>query len=503
MSRDCELGTIEIMATIEGTIVSIRGQVVEVQFHGAQPAVHDLLLLKDDPLTRLEVFSFTLADTTLCIALTRINKLYRGAQVVDSGTSIAIPATDKMLGRVLDVFGEVQDGGEPIRADERWSIYSPPPSYDSLVVSRELLETGIRAIDFFTPFIKGGKIGFFGGAGVGKTVLLTELMHNVTAYHSGISVFAGIGERIREGHELVESLREAKVLPSTALVFGQMNEVAPVRYRVGFTALRIAEFFRDQQKRNVLFFIDNTFRFVQAGNELATLMNTLPSEDGYQPTLTSEMGEFQERIVSTKSGSVTAVEAIYVPSDDITDQGVQAIYPYLDSVVVLSRQVADRGFRPAIDLISSTSSVISEALVGRDHVEAATEANRMLKQYVKLERIVSIVGESELSVIDRATYQRVEKLMRYMTQHFFITEGQTGKKGSYAKREVTVKDVKAIISGQVDDVPIEQFWYLESLASLQAPTPINTQVTATPTSSGQIKLEAQTNSKSQIANGKS
>lgn len=474
------------MATVEGTIVSVRGQVVEVQFHGAQPSIHDLLTLKDDPLTRLEVFSFTLADTTLCIALSKIGNLFRGAQVVDTGSSITIPATDKVLGRIVDIFGQPQDGGGPIEAQEYWSIYSPPPSYESVSVSRELLETGIRVIDFFTPFIRGGKIGFFGGAGVGKTVLLTELMHNVTKYHSGVSVFAGIGERIREGHELYESLKETSVLPSTALVFGQMNEVAPVRYRVGFAALRFAEYFRDYQKRDVLFFIDNTFRFVQAGNELATLMNTLPSEDGYQPTLTSEMGEFQERIVSANTGSITAIEAIYVPSDDITDQGVQAIYPYLDSVVVLSRQVADRGFRPAIDLLSSTSSVLNESLVGKDHVEAAAEALRMLKQYVKLERIVSIVGESELSVIDRATYQRVEKLMRYMTQYFFVAEGQTGKPGVYVKRETTVRDVKAILTGQVDEIPQEKFWYIESLDSIRGQTVVKSQEVARslPTTNG-------------------
>lgn len=477
------------MATIEGTIVSIRGQVVEVQFHGAQPSIYDLLTLKDDPKTRLEVFSFTLADTTLCIALTKVASLYRGAQVINTGSTITIPATPDVLGRVLDVFGEPQDGGAPLKTQDYWSIYGSPPSYEQLAISRELLETGIRAIDFFTPFIKGGKIGFFGGAGVGKTVLLTELMHNVTTYHKGISVFAGIGERIREGHELVESLREANVLPSTTLVFGQMNEVAPVRYRVGFTALRLAEYFRDFHKRDVLFFIDNTFRFVQAGNELATLMNTLPSEDGYQPTLTSEMGEFQERIVSSQSGSITAVEAIYVPSDDINDQGVQAIYPYLDSVAVLSRQVADRGFRPALDLLSSTSSVLTENLVGKEHVETVTESIRMLKQYVKLERIVSIVGEAELSVVDRATYQRVEKLLRYMTQYFFVTANQTGKKGTYAKRETTVKDVKAIITGQVDRIPTEQFWYIESLDSLMRPIaiPSNGVVNNTAPSTNQVQ----------------
>lgn len=454
------------MATIEGTVVSVRGQVVEVLFHGLQPSIHDLLLLKEDAATRLEVYSFTMQDTTLCLALTKASSLYRGAKVVNSGYSISIPATRDVLGRVLDVFGEPQDGGQAIKAEKYLSIYNPPPTYESLIVSQELLETGIRAIDFFTPFIKGGKIGFIGGAGVGKTVLLTELMHNVIAYHNGISVFGGIGERIREGHELVESLRQAQVLPNTVLVFGQMNEVAPVRFRVGFTALTLAEYFRDYHSLDVLFFIDNTFRFAQAGNELATLMNTLPSEDGYQATLTSEMGSFQERIVSTKSGSITAVEAIYLPSDDVSDQGVQAIFPYLDSIVVLSRAVADRGFRPSIDLLASSSSVLNNKIVGSRHVEAVTEALKMLKQYAKLERIVSIMGESELSVSDRAIYQRVGKLMRYMTQNFFVTERQTGKKGFYTKRENTVTDVEAILRGQVDQIPQDAFWNIESIAQI-------------------------------------
>ncbi len=455
------------MELTEGTIIAIRGQVVEVVFHKSQPAIRDILVLKENDSIRLEVSGFTLEDTTLCIALSSIATLYRGATVVNSGKSISIPATPKLLGRVVNVFGEAQDGKPAITAQQYNSIYTVEPSYETIAVSQELLETGIRVVDLFTPFVKGGKIGFFGGAGVGKTVLLTELMHNIITFHKGISVFAGIGERIREGYDLYQNLVTTKVLDNTVMVFGQMNEVAPVRYRVGFTALAIAEYFRDVQKKDVLFFIDNTFRFVQAGNELSALMNTIPSEDGYQATLTSEMGSFQERITSNSFGSITTVEAIYVPSDDIADQGVQAIYPYLESIVVLSRQVADKGIRPAIDLLASSSSLLNQEVVGRDHVAIATEALRMLKQYSNLERIITIVGESELSTQDRNTYHRVSRLMNYMTQSLFVTENQTGRKGVFAKRETTLNDVKAILMGQVDDIPEEQFKYIESLASLK------------------------------------
>lgn len=450
----------------DGSIVSVKGQVVEVQFRGVQPSIHDILSLQADNTTRLEVFSFTLQNTILCIALTNTANLYRGAAVINTGKMLTVPATDKVLGRVMDVFGDPQDGGAPIATQDRMPIYNAPPSYETLIVSQQFLETGIRAIDFFTPFIKGGKVGIFGGAGVGKTILLTEFMHNIINYHHGVSVFAGIGERIREGHELVESLRQADVLKDTVLVFGQMNENAAIRYRVGFSALTYAEYFRDAQKKDILFFIDNTFRFVQAGNEIATLMNTLPSEDGYQATLTSEMGAFQERIVNSVNGTITAVEAIYVPSDDITDQSVQAVTPYLDSIIVLSRQIAEAGFRPAIDLLSSSSSLLDASIVGKDHVETATVALKMLKQYTSLDRIVSIVGESELSVQDRQTYHRVKRLKNYMTQSFFVTEKQTGRPGVYTKREQTVKDVQAILAGKLDEVPEDKLLFVESLEKI-------------------------------------
>lgn len=450
-----------------GSIVAIRGQVVEVLFQTVQPSIHDLLTLEEDQTTRLEVFSFTMQDTCLCIALTNIANLYRGAKVINTGKAISIPATEQVLGRLLDIFGDPQDGGAPVPKEQVLSIYNPPPSYETINVKRELLETGIRAIDFFTPFMKGGKVGIFGGAGVGKTVLLTELMHNVTTNYDGVSVFGGIGERIREGAELLDSLREADVLKNAVLVFGQMNENAAIRYRVGFSALSYAEYFRDWHKKDVLFFVDNTFRFIQAGNEIATLMNTLPSQDGYQATLTSEMGAFQERVVNSDVGTMTAVEAMYVPSDDITDQSVQAIMPYLDSIIVLSRQVAEAGFRPAIDLLASSSSLLDASIVGRDHVDCAIEVTRMLKQYTSLDRIVSIVGESELSVEDRQVYHRVRRLKNYFTQSFFVTEKQTGRKGVFTKREQTVKDVQAILAGKLDNMPEDQLRYVENLEKIQ------------------------------------
>lgn len=466
-----------------GRVVSVRGQVVEVFFSKSQPSIHDLLMLQDDTSVKLEVYSFTLNETALCIALTRPFKLFRGAIVVNTGMPISVPATDNAMGRVLDVFGLPQDGGAPVESSEVMQIYGSAPSYETISTKQELLETGIRAVDFFTPFIKGGKIGLFGGAGVGKSVLLTELMHNITAYSAGINVFGGIGERIREGHELMEDLRAAKVLDNSVLVFGQMNENASVRFRVGFSALTYAEYFRDVHKKDILLFIDNAFRLVQAGNELSTLMNTLPSEDGYQATLNSEMAAFQERIVSTENGSITAVEAVYVPSDDITDQAVQAIYPYLDSNVILSRAVSDAGYRPSIDLLGSSSSILNAQICGHDHVDAATEAKKMLKQYASLDRIVAIVGESELSVEDRQTYHRVGRLMKYMTQYFFVVEAQTGKKGVYAKRTDTINDVKAIISGKVDHIPEEKFWYIDSVQTLLAAAIIPPTAPAAPATS--------------------
>ncbi|HRN96398.1 MAG TPA: F0F1 ATP synthase subunit beta, partial [Candidatus Levybacteria bacterium] len=324
---------------------------------------------------------------------------------------------------------------------------------------------GIKAIDFFSPLLRGGRVGLFGGAGVGKTILLTEVIHNVVvlAKNNDVSIFTGVGERIREGQELFETLKESNVLPSVALVFGQMGENPAVRFKTALTGLALAEHFRDEEHRNVLFFIDNIFRFAQAGYELSTLMNTIPGEGGYQATLASEMAQFHERLVSTKNASITSMEAVYVPSDDVTDYGVQSVFPYLDSSVVLSRAVYQEGRFPAIDFLSSTSSALSREIVGDDHYNAYIEAQSLLKRALTLERIVSLIGESELPAADQVIYKRARLLKSYMTQSFFVTENQTGRKGEYVKRVETIGDVNEILQGRYDTAEPERLMYVGSL----------------------------------------
>src|SRR3989344_551520 len=345
-----------------GTVATIIGDIVGVSFVVAKPNRHELLTLADDPTVKLEVFSSTPSDIVYCISFTDPAKLYRGAKVVRLYETLSIPVGKEILGRVIDLFGESLDEAGKINSTKKRSIYGRPPNFQSAKITRELLETGIKVIDFFTPFLRGGKIGLFGGAGVGKTVILTELMHNVAVFHKGISVFAGIGERIREAQEMIENLTDNKVLPNVALVLGQMNERPAVRFRTGYTAASIAEYFRDQENRDILFFVDNAYRMVQAGNELSTLLNIIPSEDGYQATLTSDIGIFEERLVSSGKGSITSIQAVYVSADDFTDSGVQSLMPYFDSFVHLSRAVAEEGRRPAVDILASSSGLIDPAL---------------------------------------------------------------------------------------------------------------------------------------------
>ncbi|HSX58022.1 MAG TPA: F0F1 ATP synthase subunit beta, partial [Candidatus Saccharimonadales bacterium] len=432
-----------------GTIESIRGDVIEVSFPSVKPNRYELLEFVDDPAIRVEVYSSTNKDTVFCICFSDPGKLYRGAKLRRRFETINVGVGKEMLGRVVDLFGNPQDNLGEIKTKQRRSIYAQPPDYVSTNITREVLETGIKVVDFFTPFLKGGKIGLFGGSGVGKTVILTELMHNTAVYHKGISIFAGIGERIREAQEMIETLRDNKVLPNVALILGQMNERAAVRFRAGYTAITIAEYFRDQENRDILFFVDNVYRLVQAGNELSTLLNTIPSEDGYQATLTSDIGQFQERVVPTNSGSITAIEAIYVPADDLTDSAVQAIMPYFDSVVSLSRAVAEEGRRPAVDILNSSSSLIEANFIGVPHYEAYLEAEKILNRYVFLDRVVSIAGEQELSPEDRKVYDRAKKILNYCTQDVHMTADQTGRKGVYVPRKKVIEDVSDILSGKV------------------------------------------------------
>lgn len=451
-----------------GRVIAILGQIVEVEFETDLPSIHDILILEEDKTVWMEVYSSSGQKAFYCLLLSSSRSLQRGKTVINTKYPIRIPVGRTILGRVMDVFGTPIDGQAPVKADFFKPIFTPALHLEEIIIPHEVLQTGIKALDFFSPILKGGKVGLFGGAGVGKTVLLTEIIHNVVIMSGGknVSVFTGVGERVREGHELVESLRESKVLDSIALIFGQMGENPAIRFRTAVAGVTMAEYFRDVQKVNVLFFIDNIFRFAQAGYELATLMNTIPGEGGYQATLTSEMGGIHERLVSREDASITTFEAIYVPSDDVTDFAVQSVFPYLDANVVLSRQVYQEGRFPAVDLLSSASSALSTDVVGELHYRTFIEAQSLLKRAVALERIVSLIGESELPAQDQAYYKRSKILKSYMTQSFFVAEPQTGKKGQYVEVKDTVNDVRGILDGKYDKLEPEKLMFLGSLKDL-------------------------------------
>lgn len=452
----------------KGKIISIKGQIVEVEFLAYPPSIHDILTLETDPNIKMEVYSSSSATTFFCFSYSSMKVMSRGAPVVNTGKPIEIPVGDQVLSRIIDIFGEPQDGKGTIKTTERKTIISEGVSFDDVVPAKEILVTGIKAIDFFSPLLRGGKVGLFGGAGVGKTILLTEIIHNVVILNkqNNVSVFTGVGERSREGQELYESLDESKVLDSVSLVYGLMGENPAVRFRTAMVGATIAEYFRDVSKKNVLFFIDNVFRYAQAGHELSTLMNTIPSEGGYQATMASEMAQFHERLVSNNYGSISSFEAVYVPADDITDYAVQSIFPYFDSTVVLSRDIYQEGRFPAIDLLSSTSSGLSVDIVGENHYKTVIAAQNLLKKGVSLERIVSLVGESELSQNDQNLYRRSRIMKNYMTQNFFVIEPQSGKPGSFVPVEQTVADVKSILDGDYDSREVDEFLFIGSLKEI-------------------------------------
>lgn len=453
-----------------GKIIGIQGQIIEVEFKNHEPSVHDILVLEDDSSIKMQVALPSGPSSFFCLSLSSTDKLYKGLKVLNTKKPILIPICAGVLGRALNMFGEPIDGLGAIKKEGELPIYAQGLDYSEIVKHNEILETGIKAIDFLSPLIRGGKIGLFGGAGVGKTVLLTEIIHNVVVLHKGkgVSVFAGVGERIREGHELYETLAEKQVLSSVSLVLGTMGENPAIRFLTGFTAVALAEYFRDSLKKDVLFFIDNVFRLAQAGNELSVLMSTIPSEDGYQATLTSEMASFHERLVSNIDNSITSIEAIYIPNDDILDQGVQAIFPYLDSSVVLSRSIYQEGLLPAIDLLSSSSANLNPETVGQLHYDVALKALNLLKQATALDRIVSLVGESELSSADQIIYERAKKLRNFMTQNFFVTENQTGRKGAYVPRVTTVNDVNDLMLGKYDDITDNKFSFIGSIQEIKS-----------------------------------
>lgn len=438
-------------------ITQIIGPVVDVKFEEELPALYDSLKVQRNNIV-LEVEQHIGEKTVRCLAMAPTEDLSRGDEVVTTFSPIKIPVGDKLLGRVLNVLGEPVDGKGKIEAEKFLPIHRKAPSLTDQKPEIEILETGIKSLDLLTPIPKGGKVGLFGGAGVGKTVLIQELIRNIATVHKGICVFTGIGERSREGNDIMRDMESSGVLKNTVLVFGQMNEPPGMRYRVGLTGLTIAEYFRDEKKKDVLLFIDNVFRFVQAGCEVSGLLGRLPSQTGYQPTLFSEMGYLQERITSTKNGSITSIQAIYVPADDLTDPAVVATFSHLDGTIVLSRQLADLGIYPAINPLEGSSSILNPNIVSQNHYSAAKEIVRILKRYQELQDIISILGIEELSDEDKMTVSRARKIQKFLSQPFFVGEIFTGRKGRYVPLQKTIESFQKIISGQLDSKREEDFY---------------------------------------------
>lgn len=451
------------MTSTEGIITGITGQIARVEIIGETPPL-PLEILHDpkNPDVKLEV-CFQNKSIVSCLILSDPTQLYRGEKVVGSGSDLKIPVSKNLLGIAVDLFGTPLTSKTALPKDKMRSIYAKSLSINILESTFNLIETGIKPIDFLTPLFKGSKIGFIGGAGVGKTILITEMMHNITLKDKSISVFAGVGERIREAQELYERLKKSEVLNQTAIIVGQMNEHAAVRFRVALAATTIAEYFRDEEKQDVLFFIDNMFRFLQAGNEVSTLLGTIPSDEGYQATLQSEISQVQDRLVSSENGAITSIQTIYVPSDETNDPAVSAIMSFLDSSIVLSRSVAQQNIYPPIDMIQSSSAAINKSVIGSEHFDVLVDFRQMLDNYNRLSHIIAIVGESELSVENRILYNRTKKIINYLTQPFFVTEAETGRKGVYVPRTITVEDIQMIMSGKLDNVPAENFLYIGSL----------------------------------------
>lgn len=449
---------------VQGSIKAINGQIAEVEIEGqTYPSLSEILVSPEDPEVVLEVY-FQSSSMLFCQILSNPDKMYRGMKITGTGSDLKIPVGEAVLGRVIDLFGRPQDNGGKITTPYKSTIYSKAPPLTTIKRDYAILESGIKAIDFLAPIFKGGKVGFIGGAGVGKTIILTEVLHNITMHDNKVSsVFAGVGERIREGQELYQRLYESKVLPKTVIVLGQMNENAAIRYRIALAATTQAEYFRDHNKQDVLFFLDNMFRFVQAGNEVSVLLGITPSEQAYQATLQTEISTLEDRLIATENGSITSFQNVYVPADELTDAGVSTIVSFLDTAVVLSRSVAQKGLYPPIDLLQSSSSGISESFLGPVHFRTLTQFQQLLDQYNNLSHIVAIVGESELSIENRILFERTKRIINYLTQPFFMTEKQTGKKGVFVPKETTIKDIEIILSGKVDAIPPERFLYIGSL----------------------------------------
>ncbi len=443
-----------------GTISQIIGVVVDVAFEKELPAIGSALEVKlsnGAPLV-LETQLHIGAKTVRTVAMSTTDGLERGQEVTDTGSPISVPVGKETLGRMFDVVGDVIDGKEAVSVKQRWPIHRPAPAFKNQSTKTEVFETGIKVIDLICPFVKGGKVGLFGGAGVGKTVVIQELIRNIAAEHGGYSVFAGVGERTREGNDLYHEMKNSGVLEKTTLVFGQMNEPPGARARVGLTGLTMAEYFRDEEGKDVLLFIDNIFRFTQAGSEVSALLGRMPSAVGYQPTLATEMGALQERITSTDKGSITSVQAVYVPADDLTDPAPATTFAHLDSTVVLARSLAELGIYPAVDPLDSSSTILDPNVVGEEHYGVARRVQQVLQRYKDLQDIIAILGMEELSDEDKLTVSRARKIQKFLSQPFFVAEQFTGTPGKYVKRDDTVKGFKAILDGAYDAVSEQEFY---------------------------------------------
>lgn len=449
----------------KGRIVQVLGPVVDVEFdQGKLPMIKDALeVCIDNKRLVMEVASHLGNNIVRCIMLASSEGLRKNMEVINTGACITIPVGKQVLGRMFNVLGEAIDGGEQVEGSERWEIHRTPPSFEEQSPVVEILETGIKVIDLLAPYAKGGKIGLFGGAGVGKTVLIQELIRNIATEHGGYSIFTGVGERSREGNDLWNEMKESGVIEKTALVFGQMNEPPGSRMRVAQTGLTMAEYFRDVANQDVLLFIDNIFRYVQAGSEVSALLGRMPSAVGYQPTLANEVGELQERITSTKNGSITSVQAVYVPADDLTDPAPANTFAHLDATTVLSRKIVEQGIYPAVDPLESTSRILEADVVGEEHYEVARKTQELLQKYKELQDIIAILGMEELDEGDKLAVYRARKIQKFLSQPFNVAENFTGMKGKYVPVKETIRGFKAIIDGDMDEYPEAAFFMVGTI----------------------------------------
>jgi len=449
----------------KGKVAQVIGTVVDIEFPPDElPALYNAIEIpRDGDKIVLEAQGHIGNNWVRCLALSSTDGLERGAEAIDTGAPLTVPVGKATLGRLFNVMGEPIDNLGPVEATEHWTIHRPPPSFEDQETSTQVLETGLKVIDLITPFIKGGKIGAYGGAGVGKTVIIMELIRNIATEHGGFSVFSGIGERSREGNDLWNEMKASGVIDKTVMVFGQMNEPPAVRLRVGLTGLTMAEYFRDVERQDVLLFIDNIYRYTLAGMEVSALLGRMPSAVGYQPTLATEMGDLEERITSTKQGSITSFQAIYVPADDYTDPGVVATFGHLDAVIALERSIAEQGLYPAVDPLASTSRILDPSVVGEEHYRVARGVQQVLQRYKDLQDIIAILGIEELSEEDKLTVTRARKIQRFLSQPMFVTEVFTGREGRYVPVGETVRGFKEILEGKYDALPEQAFYMVGTI----------------------------------------